>query len=933
MRNCYREILPTKPRLRCAIQLVLFWVVAILGVILALSISGTAFAACPATDSFSGSNVPLNSANWTNYTGGSISGTISQVSGLAEVTTSSETGYAAWSQSGCTPGTQQSLSVAGATLSVSTSNYTGIGIMGTATGGNAGQGYIWLVGQKRLYKLTAGTTESFLISGGCPTPTSGHTYTLADTIVSSLITITLYDNGVATCYGQDYGSNAILTGQPFMFLQYGDQVGPVTINNAPLAAPTISPNGGPFPSTQAVTLSGPAGATIGYTTDGTTPTCSAGVCSGGTTQTYSTTFTLSATATVTAISSESGQVNSFTSAATFTKHTRQVWYIRPGGGTRYSSNATSGQCNGLYDVDYPGTGVNQNCAYNDFRYLYDDDDYTFGWVIGGGDQVINRGCNALSGQQNPSNPHCRIGWDNSTNSDGAWCYGLGANQCYAPPIPQGSATYHTQFLGQNYASCNTGGATNPKLYESNLTQLFGGFGLGYVLNLENTQYVDFECLEITAHNGTCSTEGSPSVGGGCSNASPFSDYAYSGILMNNGSSNVTFQDVYVHGFNSNGMFGPIGGPITMTRMFIGFNTFAGWNFDDGHDTPDAPGSSITANHVIMEGNGCQEEYPIVDAFPVATWNSGTQGGCYSTSSEGFGDSWSGQDTVLSSFSCNDCQQLYNTKDGFIGPHTAVANLTITNSQSIGNGGQQWKWGGYAVPTTVIFQNNLTVGNCNRFTQALTGAPAAYNTYFADPCRAGGAAYANVFPAGSLWTESNNTTICPAATCISMACPEGQATCPGTFTLFNNIWLAYNDTQIPDYSGEPGLYYLDPSITPVVSYSIEGGAFKSGSTDCPTSSNHIYCGDPQFLNEPSQTWVQESQLDPFSYVLHTSSSYLASASSPAYETGTNTGCSTDFFDGTTQTNPCTMGILGIGSSGATITITGAIFTGTGITITH
>ena len=79
---------------------------------------------------------------------------------------------------------------------------------------------------------------------------------------------------------------------------------------------------------------------------------------------------------------------------------------------------------------------------------------------------------------------------------------------------------------------------------------------------------------------------------------PLDDYAQNGFLTNNGTANVTLQDVYVHGFDSSGLNGPIGGPIAMTRMFVGFNGFAGYNFDDGHDTPDAPSSTITANHVL-----------------------------------------------------------------------------------------------------------------------------------------------------------------------------------------------------------------------------------------------------------------------------------------------------------------------------------------------
>ena len=193
----------------------------------------------------------------------------------------------------------------------------------------------------------------------------------------------------------------------------------------------------------------------------------------------------------------------------------KTWYVRPDGGTRYSSKVASGQCDGKSDTPYSGKGANQHCAYNDFRYLWDDDSGGVGqgaWVIAGGDTVIVRGCKALPSQQHPSSPNCRVGWDMPTgNAPNRWCYAVGSYGCFNPPIPAGSASQHTRILGQNYAACNTGGATNPKSYQSNLTQLFGGFSVAYTLNLQNTQYVDIQCLEITTHNGVCVTAGSPAV--------------------------------------------------------------------------------------------------------------------------------------------------------------------------------------------------------------------------------------------------------------------------------------------------------------------------------------------------------------------------------------------------------------------------------------
>ena len=105
------------------------------------------------------------------------------------------------------------------------------------------------------------------------------------------------------------------------------------------------------------------------------------------------------------------------------------WYVRPDGGTRYSSKVTSGQCDGKTDAPCSGKGVNQHCVYSDFRYLLDEDRGGVGqgaWVIGGGDTVIVRGCKALSSQQHPSNPNCRVWRDMPTgNAPKRWCYGVG----------------------------------------------------------------------------------------------------------------------------------------------------------------------------------------------------------------------------------------------------------------------------------------------------------------------------------------------------------------------------------------------------------------------------------------------------------------------------------------------------------------------------
>ena len=229
-----------------------------------------------------------------------------------------------------------------------------------------------------------------------------------------------------------------------------------------------------------VTLTGLMSQALIYTTDGSTPTAN-GSCAAtnGTLAANGVQVTLpnSATTTVKIISCAGG-TSSSVQTGVYTQQAAQTWFIRPGGGSRFSSNVTSGQCNGTTDADYPGTGTNQNCAFNDFRYMWMDG--SFGnsqWVSAGGDTVVIRGCTALSGQQNPDNPHCRVGSDNATNTD-IFCQGIGAFWgCDMAPPPSGSTTQNTKILGGcafGTYTCTPIGTSYP--YGTiNEAQLFAGF--------------------------------------------------------------------------------------------------------------------------------------------------------------------------------------------------------------------------------------------------------------------------------------------------------------------------------------------------------------------------------------------------------------------------------------------------------------------------
>jgi hypothetical protein len=551
--------------------------------------------------------------------------------------------------------------------------------------------------------------------------------------------------------------------------------------------------------------------------------------------------------------------------------TPQTWYIRPDGGSRYSVNMPTGQCDGKADVSYAstgGTGINQHCAYKQYRYMWDDKSGLVGlgkWVILGGDTIVIRGCSADPGEVNPSNPNCRIGWDapNGTG-DNLWCYGVGSYYCSSPPIPAGTTALPTRILGQ----CAFDGSCTPgNLGPGNLTQLFGGFSLVNTFNLQSTHDVLIAGIELATHNGKCTWAGIPAYPRRCNNNQPLDDYAQNGFFTDSASANITLRDVYIHGFNASGIYGPLGGAITMIRVASNFNGFAGWNFDAG--VPNGPGSSITARYVTMIGNGCYEEYPIKHAFPCQA--------AYDDASGGFGDAWSGQDTGLDFFICDHCDMHYNMKDGFIGPHTQIKALTITKSTSYGNGGEQWKWG-TSLNATTVFLNNETIGNCQRMSSPIPGSPYPYGyrltatpnpgAYLGDQCRAAGDMFSFSTQAGSTVLMANNTNIGYNASIFDLNCGvTGGADCSTVkWTFVNNLNVGY-----PYGVGgrTPNLYYITPgtNISITSTHNIEYG--MTSLDVCGVNGNQ--CSDPLLLNEPGQGSVPpDAALDNFNFNLSSAS---------------------------------------------------------------
>jgi hypothetical protein len=613
-----------------------------------------------------------------------------------------------------------------------------------------------------------------------------------------------------------------------------------------------------------------------------------------------------------------------------------TWFIRSDGGTRYSANVPTGQCDGLADVAYGGTGTNQHCAFNDFRYMWDDDSGVYGananWVIAGGDTVVIRGCNALPGQLNPDSPHCRLGWDG--NSSGGptnnWCYGVGPYTCYNPPVPAGTATQHTKILGGcAYGTYSCTPIDNNYPYGiTNETQLFGGMAMQAAFNFSSTSYVDFEGIELTAHNGICVTSGSPAYPKNCSTHYPVDDFVQNGLLFNNTTSNVLLQDVYIHGLESSAMWGPIGPSITLTRVNMSFNAGDAWNFDDGNDTKDGTGASLNISYGTMIGNGCHEKYPIPAANAAFPANA-----CYdSISNSPGGDTLSGQDTVLASLTCDHCVMKYNTKDSFIGPHTQMVNMSITNGYWYGNMGAQLKWG-QAPSATLLFQNNLVVTNCLRMSEAIPGAAQNFSlgtglggSYLANFCRAGGAGFANVERAGGVNVYNGNTIIAAGNIVFQAGCGyysignvfNWEFNC-GTTTniLKDNNFLGYTDPS--PILGVPSALYCALSSNSTCNLISDGGVqfngsynneigMKPGTTDtCGTNNNT--CVNPLMTSQPASPWPgSETNLDVFDPFAGSGNSFYPTSGSPLIGAGiTIPGLTTDYY-GKPAANPPAIGAV-------------------------
>jgi uncharacterized protein (TIGR01370 family) len=507
-----------------------------------------------------------------------------------------------------------------------------------------------------------------------------------------------------------------------------------------------------------------------------------------------------------------------------------TYYIRSDGGT-------ADQCNGLTDAAYPGSGINQPCAWVHPFWALDSNG---SWKISSSDTLIIDSGSYMMGYGAPNT---------------SWCEAEAAYGCYLPPLPSGTDSQNpTRILGKGWDS----GCSNPP-------ELWGTQRTYYILNLEGTSNAVIDCLEITDHSGCAEFHGNSSVR--CERDTyPYGEWAERGIYASD-SSNVNLRHLNIHGLSGSGIHAGRLSNWTVEDVRIAGNGLVGWD-GDLWDGDDSNSGTITFRRFTVEWNGCVETYP------------GEQPDhCWAQSAGGYGDGigtgrtgghWIIEDSII----------RYNTSDGIdllyvVGADNSESLVEIIRTAAVGNAGNQMKIGGAS-----IIINSLAVGNCGFFYQK-SFAQEMGDKQSGDQCRAGGATISFSPGQNDSALVINSTVVGQGwalieADCITMAFPD-QPPCNGSeyVTLNNNIFYGYqyflrDDEVLAHFvgDGDPGGFttgHVDYNIihnTQILSW---------------TGPNNI-SQDPLFIN---------SNLDNFDGHLQ--------SGSPAIDSATSAGAPSDDYE--------------------------------------
>lgn len=464
-------------------------------------------------------------------------------------------------------------------------------------------------------------------------------------------------------------------------------------------------------------------------------------------------------------------------------------YIRSDGGSAQ-------QCSGLVDAPYPGSGTNQDCAWNHpFQALPPGGEAR----LLGGDTLIIKAGSYMLGYGAPGAENCEY---------------EGSYACSMVPIPSGpDANHPTRVLGEGWDS---GCSTPPELWGSGRPF--------HLVDMTDASNVELACLEITDHASCIEdhlfvTGGSPYT---CQRDNPpYGDWAAVGLYAED-SSNVLLRDLNIHGLANTAIQAGRLTDWTVENVRLAGNGLAGWNFDlvgDGSESENH--GTLTFRHWLVEWNGCGETYP--DQQHVACW--GQEAGGYGDGA-GFGGTTGGHYII------EDSAFLHNTSDGLDMLYVRLPGslIEIRRTISADNDGNQIKTSG-----DVIIENSLIVSNCGYF----------HDMQFwnnDDDCRANGDALAIFLNPGGQ-AKVTNSTITGNGNCLLITGCTLDQTCNGNEKLLmKNVlfqgqkvfWSPGDDTCFAWYDDESSPPM--PANPIEVQYSLINGVRYDNVVPCPGGNN-------------------------------------------------------------------------------------------------
>jgi len=437
-----------------------------------------------------------------------------------------------------------------------------------------------------------------------------------------------------------------------------------------------------------------------------------------------------------------------------------TYYVRTDGGDPT-------KCNGKFNIALTdASGL--NCAWSHISYALPSGGAA---RISGGDTLVIGNGSYMIGYGMPGTNGCSTSYP---------------YDCKLLSIPSGaSPTQPTRIVGTEFANgCK------------NKPQLWGTERVSSILDLTNSNNVEIQCLEITDHsncNGWGAAYSDPILNCRSSAKYPNGTYGDIGIVASN-SSNVLLQNLDIHGMAYYGINAAGLTNWTMNYVRLALNGGGGWGGTYGSFTQMY--GVITLSNMIVEWNGCSDNYPYSDT-PYA---------CADQNGAGYGDGI-GLDRTGGDFIITDSIFRNNIQDGLdMLYHTEGGTVKINRVWAEGNMGNQLKVGG-----EVILTNSVAVGNCS-FIAKSANIPYTSPSAGLMPCRAVGDTIALALIDRSSGTNKgttgylvNNTITGGGNVMIVAGTTFGITTNPSLY-IINNIMLGDGQNSSYAYPGDTAAYY-------------------------------------------------------------------------------------------------------------------------------